>query len=223
MTEDKEYFELEKYAKTAKNNSELDEYFVWTPDKKNKDNPNYDENGTKVVYFNLDLENVNLNSERHMWRSVKGLAGILIKDNSKDKSSNSKLYNVKFNGKIKRAIDSSEKDQIINDYHREVSREGMRKLRDERGEVYMDKHKYFFPVEEFGTKLDSFLGEYNSSEIEEEKIKNILKDILGEKNSLEPQQAYKLCNNPRWVRLINNILGKKDYAKEGDKYVKIQK
>lgn len=201
------------------------EYFTWEPsdisNKKIKEENGWNEKGIKVVYFDINLDNINLSSERQMWRSVKGLAGILIKNNPPGTCS--KLYNVKFEGKIKRAIDSSEKDQIINDYHREASRECMRRLREERGDVNMGGHKYFFPKEEFGNKLNSFIEEHNSSEINEENINEIITDIVGEKNSLEPKQISILYNNPRWVRIVNDFLEKKDYVKEGDKYVKIQK
>jgi hypothetical protein len=205
------------------NSSKMDEYFTWEPEKKDNVDFNKYKKDVKVIYFDLDLDNVDLNSEREMWRSVKGLAGILIKDNPQDVDSHSKLYNVKFNGKIKRAIDPSEKDQIINDYNREASRDCMRKLREERGDVNMNGHKYFFPREEFDNKLNSFLKKDDSSEIDEKKIRVIINDIVGKKNFLELEQISILYNNPRWVKIINEFLGKKDYVREGDKYVKIQK
>lgn len=205
----------------------IDEYFTWEPrnasSREIKEENNWNEKGMKVVYFDMDLYGVNLNSERQMWRSVKGLAGILIKGDPQKENSPSKLYNVKFDGKIKRAIDPSEKDKIVNDYHREASRECMRRLREERGDVSLDGHKYFFPKEEFGNKLNSFLEKYNSSEIDEVNIRGIITDIIGIKNSLESKQISVLYNNPRWVRIIDDFLGKKDYVKEGDRYVKIQK
>ena len=112
------------------------EYFLWEPEngkynKKNKDNNNY-VNGIKVVYFNLNLEDVDLNNIYYKGRAIKGLAGVLIKDNPKEENSPSKLYNIKFDGKIKKFIDPSDENQIIKDYHREASRDCMRKLREKR-------------------------------------------------------------------------------------------
>lgn len=112
------------------------EYFLWVPDdekynKKNKDKNNY-VNGIKVVYFDLNLDKVSLDNIYYKGRTIKGLAGVLIKDNLEEEMSPSQLYTIKFEGKIKKFIDPSKEDIIIKEHHREASRNCMRKLREKR-------------------------------------------------------------------------------------------
>jgi len=170
----------------------------------------------KVIYFDLDLDNINLDNERYMGRKVKGLAGILIGDDSQGENSHHKLYNIKFEGKIKESINPSERDKIIKEYYREVSRDSMKKMR---GIRYKEQIAKYLPKEELSNKLDEMFKD-STSDIEIETLRDLIYNILNEKKSLTQKEKSLIYHAQFFARAIEEFMNARDYLKTDGKIYK---
>lgn len=170
----------------------------------------------KVIYFDLNLDDINLNNERHMGRKVKGLAGILIKDNSQGENSPPKLYHIKFEGKIKKSIGPSEKNRIIKDYSRKASRDSMSKMREIR---YREQIAKYLPKEELSNKLDEMFKD-STSDIEIETLRDLIYNILNEKRSLTQKEKSLIYRAQFFAKAIEEFMNARDYSKIDGKIYK---
>jgi len=170
----------------------------------------------KVIYFDLDLDNINLGKIDYKGNKIKGLAGILIRDDSQGENSQPKLYHIKFEGKIKKPIDSSEKNEIIKNYSRKASRDSMRKSREIR---YKKQIAKYFPKEELGNKLDEIFKD-DTFNIEIRTLRNLIYTILNEKKPLTQKESTLIRYSPVLARAIEEFMNTRDYLKTDGKIYK---
>jgi len=167
----------------------------------------------KVIYFDLDLDNINLGKIDHKGNKIKGLAGILIRDYSQEENSQPKLYHIKFEGKIKKPIDSSEENEIIKDNSRKASRDSMRKMR---GRRYKEQIAKYFPREELSNKLNEIFKD-NTSNIEIRTLRNLIYTILNEKKPLTQKESNLIRYSPVLAKAIEEFMNTRDYFKTDGK------
>lgn len=162
----------------------------------------------KVIYLDLNLDNINLDKIDYKGNKVKGLAGILIGDDSQGENSQPKLYHIKFEGKIKKPIDSSE-ERAIKDYYRKASRDSMRKMR---GIRYKEQITKYLPREELSNKLDEIFKD-NTSNIEIRTLRNLIYVILNEKKLLTQKESNLIRYSPVLARAIEEFMNARHYFK----------
>jgi len=133
----------------VKDNSDINEYFVWEPANNSKKHIyNNGVDGMQVIYFNLNIDKKGLSNLRRKGRKVNGLANIVIKGNSK-KEDSSEIYNLSFDGRIKPNITNANKEGwmqlALREQYNETSKRSMRKKREK---VYSQEvMKYFATID----------------------------------------------------------------------------
>lgn len=179
--------------------------FIWEP---------YEgaEHKEKITITDFEMNPLDKYLNRKVLRgvNVKGLIKIVMEDNNENINSPDE-YVIKFKGRMKAINNISEREKAIRDHYNEVSRNWMRKKREEK---YKEEVAAYFPREDLSNRL-------NEEEIEGGTLKKIICDILSEKKELTQIQMFRVYHSPFWEKAIEEFMQTRDdFKKEGDKYVK---
>jgi hypothetical protein len=88
--------------------------------------------------------------------------------------------------------------------------------------VEIKSYPLHFPKAKFKRELDVLLSD-SPFEVDEKKLKDVLHDILDKEKRLTVVRMIRLYNDRDWEIGIETSMRTKEYVKEGDKYVKLQK
>lgn len=201
------------------NSSKTDEYFTWEPEEKTLgDKSEYNENGIKVVYFGLNQNYIDLDKIIPRGRLIKGLAKIILKDDSSEIESSSRKYTIKFEGRINADdLDESEKpetEQALRKHYSDISRDCMRKKREA---IYNKQVKKYFPRKELSKKLPEIV-ESNEEGITVGTFRRLVNSILNE-NGVAIKEINKIAyNSSIWTNVIDEFMQEQGYFKKKSKY-----
>ena len=189
------------------------EYFIWEPYEG-------EEHKEKITITDFKMNPIKKCLDIKVLRTVNvsGLIKITM-SNDCEKPNNSEKYDMEFKGKMKMVLNECEREKaetekIVREYYNEVSKNSMRKKREEQ---YKKDVAFYFPREELGKKI-------NGGEIDGEALKKIICDILEEKKELTHKQKFRVYHSPYWAVAIEEFMSEKGYSKKEDnKYAPKQK
>ena len=86
----------------------------------------------------------------------------------------------------------------------------------------LNENRLMVLKQEIKDKLENIFKN-NSYDLEKKISKNLLYEIFLEKKLLPSKHIFQVQYNTTWEKAMNDFMQERDYVKEGDKYVKIQK
>lgn len=199
------------------NNSEIDKYFTWEPEREKKDKE-------KIVVTEVKINPIEkyLNKRSSRGINVSGLIKLLMKEDI-DENNSPEEYVIKFNGRMKMNNNfcdekKEEIEEAVRHHYSEISRNSMRKKRDK---IYKEQVEKYFPREELEKKLDSTV-EYKTNNITPGILKGLINDILNKKGVPIQEQKSITYRSRFWIETFNKFMLERGYTKKWDKYVKKQ-